>query len=274
MFPFFKSEKVTDGLTAIHSLSGEIMYLIEGSKSALLIDTSVGIKGYREFVESLTKLPYTVALTHGHVDHAMGAPEFDEVYMSHKDLGVYEGMRDVAGRMGYVAGMPGGAPEGLTEDDFVPPSDYAFKKLKDGDCFDLGDVHVDAYAYPGHTTGSMAFLIREMRILITGDACNNFVLLAFDHSTSVSEYRASTKRLMEQLEGAYDRIFMSHRELDAPVDLLAKMIEVCDAIIAGKDARIPHDCMGFPSCMAKKIDFETFEIEGGIPDLVYDPNRI
>ena len=85
MVPFYSSEKVTEHITAIRSMTGEIMYLIEGTHKAVLVDTCLGVGHLRAFVEGLTQKEILVVLTHGHVDHAMGAPEFEQVYMNRKD---------------------------------------------------------------------------------------------------------------------------------------------------------------------------------------------
>ena len=151
MADFYRAEKVNDRVTAILSLTGEIMYLVNGSERSLLIDTCVGAGNLRDFVEKLTEKPLTVLLTHGHVDHAMGAPEFTgndgkkecEIYMNHADTQVYLGMNSIENRKGYVlAGLGGQMPEGL-EETFLPPAPMTFKNLKDGDRFDLAKFFSD-----------------------------------------------------------------------------------------------------------------------------------
>lgn len=42
----------------------------------MLLDTGTG--SMKSCVQELTDKPFIVLLSHGHVDHAMGAPEFDE----------------------------------------------------------------------------------------------------------------------------------------------------------------------------------------------------
>ena len=64
MADFYRAEKVNDRVTAILSLTGEIMYLVNGSERSLLIDTCVGAGNLRDFVEKLTEKPLTVLLTH------------------------------------------------------------------------------------------------------------------------------------------------------------------------------------------------------------------
>ena len=39
----FKSEKITEHLTRIHGITGELMYLAEGTQKAALVDTGSGI---------------------------------------------------------------------------------------------------------------------------------------------------------------------------------------------------------------------------------------
>ena len=106
MADFYRAEKVNDRITAIISFTGEIMYLVNGSERSLLIDTCVGAGNLRDFVERLTEKPLTVLLTHGHIDHAMGAPEFTgndgkpecEIYMNHADTEIYLGMNSIENR--------------------------------------------------------------------------------------------------------------------------------------------------------------------------------
>ncbi|MDE7283325.1 MAG: MBL fold metallo-hydrolase, partial [Lachnospiraceae bacterium] len=80
----FRTEKVSERITRIYAFSSELMYLVEGDNEAALIDSGSGIGFVRPLVEKLTDKPLKVLLTHGHVDHAMGASEFpaESVYIS------------------------------------------------------------------------------------------------------------------------------------------------------------------------------------------------
>lgn len=66
---YFSTEKISDAMTMIRSKSGELLYLVEGSKSAVLIDTCIGLGSLRALVEGLTGKPVTVLVSHGHIDH-------------------------------------------------------------------------------------------------------------------------------------------------------------------------------------------------------------
>ena len=87
---FFKTEKVSDRITRIFGFAGELMYLAEGNDEAVLIDTGVGLGNLKEFVGTLTDKKVSVLLTHGHVDHALGAGLFETVYMNLLDMDVYK----------------------------------------------------------------------------------------------------------------------------------------------------------------------------------------
>ena len=84
----FKTEKISEHITRIHGFCTEFMYLIEGSKAAVLIDTGCGFYSLKDCIHNLTNKPLKVLITHGHVDHAMGANEFEEIYLNHKDKSV------------------------------------------------------------------------------------------------------------------------------------------------------------------------------------------
>lgn len=82
----FKTEKVTERITRIYAFATELMYLVEGTEKAVLIDTGSGIGSLKACVEQLTDKPVVVLVTHGHVDHAMGAAEIEDVIQVCEDI--------------------------------------------------------------------------------------------------------------------------------------------------------------------------------------------
>ena len=129
---YYTSEAVDDQITAIRSKSGEIMYLIEGAQRAVLIDTCIGIGSLKEYVNKIRKkdTPLTVLISHGHIDHAMGAPEFEECYMNLRDIPLYKSQCSIAERRGYAGMGLGAMAEKLPDEAFVPERpDYEFKSL-------------------------------------------------------------------------------------------------------------------------------------------------
>lgn len=275
MDPFYHVSHVNDHLYALKSLSGEFVFLVLGSREALLIDTCLGVGNLRAQVEGLTSLPVTVVLTHGHLDHAMGAPEWEGAWMSTLDVDVYRGMCSVEDRRGYLVANVG--PERATPwmDAFLPAApDYAFRALSDGQIFDLGGVTVEAVAFPGHTPGCTALLLVEDRILITGDACNVSTFLFDEFTCSVADYRATVERVAQRLDGRYDRVFMQHHVLDAVPDLLQDMLDVCDRVLAGTDDAVPRQVMGHDARLALEADRTMRRVDGGCANLLYDPEHV
>ena len=53
----FTSERLSERVWRLKDAYGVAMYLVEGTERACLIDTGYGIKGLREYVESLTDKP-------------------------------------------------------------------------------------------------------------------------------------------------------------------------------------------------------------------------
>lgn len=274
MVQFYRSEKVNETITAIRSLTGEIMYLIQGEERAVLVDTCLGVGHLREFVEKLTDKPLTVILTHGHIDHAMGAPDFDCVYMNPADREVYEEMSDIEERKGYIAANNRGELPDFTPDDYVAPFPVKFLELKDGDVFDLGGVHLDIFSLPGHTNGSMVVLVREEKILILGDACNTATFLFDKNSLTVEEYKENLISVDSRLEGAYERVFLCHHDMETSPDIISQVIMVCDDILEDRADDIPFEFMGKIYCMAKAAGEGMQRVDGGCGNIIYNRKRI
>ena len=274
MVEYYKAEKINEHMTAIRSMTGEIMYLVEGEEKAVLMDTCLGVGHLRKFVENLTEKQITVLLTHGHVDHALGAPEFDEVYMNPADNKVYESMSPLEERIGYIkANLGGNLPE-FAEDDYVQPAQADFKKLKDGQTFDLGGVHIEVYALPGHTHGTMIMLVPEEKALILGDACNNATFLFDENSLPVNEYKENLIRVKEKLEGRYETTYLCHHVMTASKDMLAHVIEVCDEILEEKADDIPFEFMGHHAFIAEKANERFERADGGEGNIIYDKEKL
>ncbi len=279
---FYQTEKLSPRITRIWDVSRTAMYLVEGSESALLVDTGVGVGSLKEQVDKLTNKPVTVVLTHGHVDHAMGASDFDKVYLSHADMPVYaiHSLMDV--RRGYVAGaVTTGADPGLIsrvqESDFLPPKvAESFLPLSGGMRFDLGDISAEIFDAAGHTPGSVAVLIPEEEMLILGDSCNAFTFLFDDFCPSVAEYRENLLRLRAQTEGRYSRCLFSHGLGDGCAEMIDNVIAVCDDILAGEVDNMPfRGFNGEPAFIAKAMDFSRFcRADGGEGNVVYKPEKI
>ena len=88
-------KKLTERITLLYGIHAECcIYLVEGDKRALLIDTGLGAVDMQSEIAELTSLPYDVVNTHGHGDHTGGNIYYPAVYM-------HEGAREDA--RGFLA---------------------------------------------------------------------------------------------------------------------------------------------------------------------------
>lgn len=279
---FYQVEPLLPGLTRIWDVAHTAIYLVEGADKAVLIDTGVGVGDLKAVVESLTTKPVTVLITHGHVDHAMGAAEFDDVRISPLDAELYAGHSQLAVRKGYVSGaaMQGADPAtiaAVTDENYLPVREFAsFAPLAPGDRFDLGGVTVEVLEGKGHTPGTVTMLIPEWRVLLLGDACNQFTFLFDRDCSTVAEYRDMLLGLKAKTDGRYDRVLVCHGMGEGAVGLIDSVIAVCDDILAGRADNLPfRGFNGEPCFIAKAMDFSRFcRADGGEGNIVYNPERI
>lgn len=147
----------------------ESIYLIEGEKSAILIDAGTKIPGLKEIVEDIVKKPVSLIISHGHGDHIGAMDQWEEVWINAADEAI------------------------------LPQDKYQGKKhyLTDGQIFDLGGRQIEVVFTPGHTPGSTTFLDKEAKYGFSSDAFGSGNLLVF---TDLSTEVASSQRLTKFLE--------------------------------------------------------------------------
>lgn len=273
-FDFFKSEKISESVTRIFGPTGELMYLVEGSDRAALIDTGTGVGNLSEYVKELTDKTITVILTHGHVDHASGAPNFEEVYMNHADDEIYKEHIDFEVRKGYVQAQYRDFDKIIESDYVSQKSSSAYKELREGDIFELGGIILEIYNAAGHTPGQMAVLFKEERMLMTGDAANQATFLFDKYCHDITSYEKSMKDLLSKTNGKFDKILLSHGTGDAPKELLENIIQLCEDIKAGNADDVPFDFMGQRAYIAKKANEKFERVDGGVGNIIYSKEKI
>lgn len=138
---------------------GTNSYLVwaKGSKKAVLIDAGLSTHLILEFLEREGLTLEAVLLTHGHPDHLAGAAEVAEgagadVYLHSVEAQVAQGMPQM------LLGM-------LGIDELDLPAE--FKDLEDDQDLELADLKIKVLHTPGHSPGSVSFLIGDS--LFDGD---------------------------------------------------------------------------------------------------------
>lgn len=179
-----------DGIYEIDEFDCVSVFVIVGSKRALVIDCGTGIGDLRWVIENkITDKPYDVVATHNHGDHIGGAGFFDSIYIHPADMDWDSGntLPTVDFRKSYAKIIAGRADKhydyNLDEDVRPWPKTPEKLPLTDGQVFELGDRTVTAYHCPGHTFGEMVFLDDKTKTLLLGDACNCNYYLAVPEPT-------------------------------------------------------------------------------------------
>lgn len=147
---FFRLSELTDMGQGRDPLPLVDAYLLTGTTMAVLIDTLQNTPHLYEAVRSLTPLPVTVLITHGHIDHA-----------------------GVSLKSFYMNGCPIYMP--LTDYDFLRYQGSSVEKewlmeLKENMTWAFGEYRLRAMRCGGHTLGSTVLFEENRRLLFTGDA--------------------------------------------------------------------------------------------------------
>lgn len=246
-------EQLSSHLYRIVDAFGVAMYLAVGEREACLVDTGYGLTGLRELVETITPLPVTVLLTHGHVDHALGIYEFDKVYLNPADRETFAFHSLPVVRETLTKQLPPEFP--LGELTFQKARGIELLPVADGQVFDLGGLHIRAVHTPGHTPGMTMYLFEEYRLMLFGDGCGPNTLLMEDSSTTVSQYWTSLQKV-KAMEDTYDHVLRNHGTFHSDKAILDRVLALCPLILEGRDARalLPeHMQKMFPTALPKPL---------------------
>ncbi len=265
----FTCTKLRDNITSIVDPTDVRAFLIEGTDSAVLIDTCCGVGNLKELVANLTSLPLKVLCTHGHVDHASGTYGFEKVYLHEADWELVKEHTTYERRSSFID------PEGIrfTKEDYVPQRDGNYLPLTDGQLFDLGGPTIETIAVKGHTQGMVAFLIKEERALILGDACNPFTFMFLDESSDLHTLMNSLHALLKR-EDEFDTVWISHGDPNFPKSGITDVLEVCEEILARTDDAIPFESLGRQGFIAKRQNEHGSRADGKVGNVVYGLNKL
>ncbi len=211
--PYFESESIAPGTWRLHS-DGDAMYLVEGEKEAIVIDSGYGAGNLREYCQSLTGKPIRgIINTHDHFDHTANNAYFPRAYMT-------AATRPLATRpFPSFAGI-----------DF--PRDYPVEIVKNGDRIDLGGRTLEVIEIPDHAVGSIALLDSRERILFSGDEIiGGFKMV----NTSLENVRDQFRRVWQRRD-AFDVIWPGPGGACRP-ELVKKYLDSIEYLLAGGEGK-------------------------------------
>lgn len=211
---------------------GVSCFLILGKERALLIDTCNGLGNLRAVIESITSLPVTVAVTHGHTDHIGGATWYEQVYVHKDDISFtakITGSRFAGKRL--VFANPLSKELGITKNVFLKKK-YKPKKLvlEDGHVFDLGDRIVRVVHTPGHTKGSIIFLDENSKTMFTGDNTSPALWMFLPGAVKLEAWLPGAHKILE-LTKTYPTCYTSHLPMVQPVEQIERLVQMVTDIV-------------------------------------------
>ncbi len=185
------SQPVYDGFSTVFMLD-------TGGNNFALIDAGNDVSG-KAILDALQKRGATadnvlaIFITHAHPDHDAAIHLFPKatVYALKREAPIAEGKEEFGSMLSVVTGRTNPHPFQVTH------------PLEDGEKVTVGDLEITAFAVPGHTQGSAAYLARG--VLYLGDAAmitsnGQLVGPSKPFSSDYNEGVASLKRLAQELQ--------------------------------------------------------------------------
>lgn len=200
---FFSAELLFEDLWAISGPVNDLMYLVLGDESGLLVDTGMGVGNLLEFTRTLTDLPLTVVNTHGHPDHGGGNGLFEEVWLHPADYAIMREMCATTYRENDLKAMLGEQSELLShfKNNLTPFRPVRLQEIRIGQVFDLGGRKFEVLGLPGHTPGSICLFDPRENLLFMGDsAVATPVWLYLEYSEKLDIYLQGLKKLNLRIE--------------------------------------------------------------------------
>lgn len=221
------------------------MFLIDGPRKAMLIDTGFGIGDLKGLVRELVgEKPLVVVNTHAHFDHCYGNCQFEQVYChayeapyleAKQDPHIWDYLFDEEGRNRWCE---------FDRKDMVPFRRYEIVGCPDGHCFDLGEGYeIELIHLGGHSAGHGAYLDKRNRILFCGDDFISMRVglsgpkpgMPYGDQATVEALCRNVEKLSRRV-GEFDSLFPGHFILDIDSSVVFSMLEVLKRVTADPES--------------------------------------
>lgn len=216
-------------------------YLVEGRDAVAVIDTGMGVGGFRELVATLSDRMPIVLQTHAHFDHIGASAAFDRVMVHPSEAeSLAAGYPNERLRRWLSAQyLRGPLPAGCDPDTAAIAGVMGTAPLVAGDEIDLGGRTLEVFHTPGHSPGGLTFLDREAKVLFPGDAVYEGPMFAFRADSNPRDYRQSLRTIAE-LAAIVDVVYPAHNRAPLkPADVVA-MHEAYEDIWQGREPDERH----------------------------------
>lgn len=130
----------------------------ETTKVGVVVDPGGDLDQIQSAIQEIEMLPEKILLTHGHIDHA-GAAEQLRSLLNIKIEGPHEADRILLDNL-YEQGLSYGMPAKNVEPD---------RWLNEGETVSVGGYIFEVLHCPGHSPGSVVFVNKEHKLMLSGD---------------------------------------------------------------------------------------------------------
>ena len=213
------------------------MYLLIGAEKALLIDSGYGMSDLREITQVITDKEVICVCTHGHIDHALGACQFEKAYLHSQDNEVYQRHTDPDGvrKMCYT-GFFYPLRDKIAQDttfranvEKVAATEHRLlAPLEECKEFELGDRLVTWRRMPGHTQGSTVFIDEKYKTVFEGDSAGIGLWLFLEESSPLPQFLSEAGEYLQYLESKQiKRRYIGHMSLPLRTADLRRLIRCC-----------------------------------------------
>jgi len=288
MSPFrtdwFEVKQLEAGIYLISEPGHVNCFLIEGSRSAILFDTGLGVANIREVAERVTDRPVLAVNSHYHFDHTGGNRFFDgfaihkiggplvqqpapaglaDGYMAYTQQlleawGPYREADDLYFHLLTAERMIRPLPEGFEPASYRIVPTVPTKLLEDGDVLDVGGRPLRVMHTPGHSPDCICLWDEAAGVLFGGDTINTGPIYAQLQDSNIEDFARSTARLSAMAD-AVRRVFVCHfGRMDEGPALLQEIADGFAHLLAGDVSfRDAVDCLNYP---VRETCFEHFSI--------------
>lgn len=231
-------EKLNDRTWRIDESGIANCYLLIGDNKALLIDSGDGVGDIGATVRQITKLPATLAVTHGHCDHAGGRNCFTEYYVPRGDSGlIYRIMSSPTACKTLLKNNP---EFKLSKKPYHAKSIYFDETMT----FDLGNRLITVKTVPGHTAGSTVFIDEKYHQLFSGDDVNTYLWMQLPGATILSAWLTGARQI-EQLSATYS-VYGGHGDGRLTQNSIQQLISLVEKLLQEKP-EVKEKNLDYPS---------------------------
>ena len=205
-----KAGKINDRLWLLGT-EESCVYLLAGSKSSAIISAGMNfilpevLNQFKNFQINEKNIAHMIIL-HAHFDHVGIVPYFQRhfpditVYASARGWAVLSNPKaiNVINQFSrLVTQRVAGAEDKIAGMDWEWRDDVRGATLKDGEKIDLGDIQIEIYETPGHSSCSISAYIPQMSALFPSDAVaipfkDDLIVAA---NSSIAQYQQSLEKM-------------------------------------------------------------------------------